>query len=289
MELHAGNTRSALVREERQCCSPRMAFDHDAPRPAGSVLLLRNGDKGIEVFMVVRHQESSFGAGALVFPGGRVDSGDHAIAEQPDLCPDPSGLDAAAMSYRVAAIRETFEECGILLARSRGSTDFIEAARLQEIEASQRAPLCQGEISFADVLAVEGLELATDVLVPYAHWITPRHMTKRFDTLFFAALAPAGHVGAHDGTESVDSIWITPGRALAEAEAGHRKLMFPTWLTLQKLGQCGSAEAAIEAARATAPVPVAPELLGTEGGAATFRVPAEAGYGGEVFRMMAPA
>src|ERR1700716_1251102 len=103
------------------------------------------------------------------------------------------------MSSRVAAIRETFEECGILLARSRAAGTLLDAGQLQAIEASQRAPLCQGEITFADVLAVEELVLATDLLVPFAHWITPRHVPKRFDTLFFAVLAPADQVSMHDG------------------------------------------------------------------------------------------
>jgi 8-oxo-dGTP pyrophosphatase MutT (NUDIX family) len=270
-----------------------MALDHDAPRPASTVLLLRNGEEGLEVFMVVRHQEIAFGSGALVFPGGRVDSGDHAIAEQPDLCPDASGsgvsgLDAAAMSYRVAAIRETFEECGILLARPRGSAVLLDAARLQAIEASQRAPLCQGEITFADVLAVEELELATDVLTPFAHWITPHHVKKRFDTLFFAAPAPLGQAGAHEGSESVDSAWITPGRALSDAEKGRRKLLFPTRLNLLKLSRSATAEAAIEAARVTPPVTVTPEVVGMEDGVPTLRIPAAAGYGGELFRMTTP-
>jgi 8-oxo-dGTP pyrophosphatase MutT (NUDIX family) len=265
-----------------------MALDHDAPRPAATVLLLRNGADGLEVFMVERHQDIVFGSGALVFPGGRVDSGDHLIAEQPDLCPDTSGLDAAAMSFRVAAIRETFEECGILLARPRGSQALVAADRLQAIEASQRAPLCQGEITFADVLMVEQLVLATDLLVPFARWITPAPVPKRFDTLFFLASAPEEQVGAHDGGESVDSAWLSPSRAVAEADAGNRKLMFPTRLNLTKLGAHRTAEAAIEDARTRPVVTVLPELVATENGRRTLRIPAEAGYGGEVFTITTP-
>jgi 8-oxo-dGTP pyrophosphatase MutT (NUDIX family) len=265
-----------------------MALNHDAPRPSATLLLLRDGEEGLEVFMAVRHQEIAFGPGALVFPGGRVDAGDHAIAEQPDLCPDTSGLDAAAMSYRVAAIRETFEEGGMLLARRCGSSALLDAAQLQAIEASQRAPLCQGEITFADVLAVEGLELATDLLIPFAHWITPRHVPKRFDTLFFAALAPLDQAGVHDGGELISSVWIGPGRALAEAEAGRFKLLFPTQLNLVKLSQSRRAQEALEAARAAPIVSVIPEMIGVENGFPTLRIPAEAGYGGEVFRLMTP-
>ena len=118
-----------------------MALNHVAPRPAATVLLLRDGADALEVFMVVRHHEIDFASGALVFPGGRVDTGDHVIAERPDLCPGPEGIDAMAMALRVAAIRETFEECGILLARPRGSERLIPAERLRDIEAAQRTPL----------------------------------------------------------------------------------------------------------------------------------------------------
>src|SRR4051794_2416593 len=121
--------RRALARDTGQCCCWLMALNHDAPRPSATLLLLRDAEEGLEVFMAVRHQEIAFGPGALVFPGGRVDAGDHAIAEQPDLCPDASGLDAAAMSYRVAAIRETFEEGGMLLARQRGSSALLDAGQ----------------------------------------------------------------------------------------------------------------------------------------------------------------
>jgi 8-oxo-dGTP pyrophosphatase MutT (NUDIX family) len=265
-----------------------MALDHDAPRPASTVLLLRDGVDGLEVLMVTRHQDMVFGSGAFVFPGGRVDTGDHAIAEQPDLCPDRSGLDAAAMSFRVAAIRETFEECGILLARSRSSGSLLDGGALQAIEASQRAPLCQGEITFADVLAVEELVLATDLLVPFAHWITPIHVPKRFDTLFFAILAPADQLAMHDGAEATGSAWVRPSQVLAETEAGRRKLLFPTQLNLLKLSQYQSAEHALEEARRAPVVTVQPELVGTEGDTRVLRIPLEAGYGGEIFRVAAP-
>src|SRR5690348_118163 len=90
-------------------------------RPAATILLLRDGPAGIEVFMVVRHHAIDFASGALVFPGGRVEETDHALAAQPLDWPNPDGLDANAMAFRIAAIRETFEECGVLLARPRGS------------------------------------------------------------------------------------------------------------------------------------------------------------------------
>jgi 8-oxo-dGTP pyrophosphatase MutT (NUDIX family) len=265
-----------------------MAAGHVAPRPAATVMLLRDGAAALEVFMVVRHDAIEFASGALVFPGGRVDTGDHEIAEVPELCPAPEGLDAMAMALRVAAIRETFEECGILLARPRGQEALIAAERLREIEASLRAPLCAGEVRFEDVLRSEALVLATDLLVPFAHWITPAHMPKRFDTQFFLAAAPPDQLGAHDGTESVDSVWISPADAMAGVESGRFKMVFPTHMNLRKLGRHGRVAEALAAARGSRVVTVQPEALRAEDGVRRLRIPAEADYGGEVFTVTLP-
>src|SRR4051812_40989620 len=157
-------------------------------RPASTILLLREGGTDpIEVFMMVRHHEIEFASGALVFPGGSVDAGDQGIADSPALY---TGGDAATLNFRIAAIRETFEESGILLARSRGSDHLIDAASAGEIAACHRAPLCAGETAFDRILVQHDLVLALDLLVPYAHWITPEKMPKRFDTWFFLAAAP---------------------------------------------------------------------------------------------------
>jgi len=265
-----------------------VALNHVAPRPAATVLLLRDGADALEVFMVVRHHEIDFASGALVFPGGRVDTGDHVIAERPDLCPGPEGIDAMAMALRVAAIRETFEECGILLARPRGSDRLIPAERLRDVEAAQRAPLCQGEISFADILATEDLVLATDLLVPFAHWITPANQAKRYDTHFFLVVAPEDQVGVHDGSEAVDSVWISTEQALAGVASGRFKMVFPTHMNLTKLGRDRTVAAALASARANPVVTVEPVPLKTENGVRQLRIPVEAGYGGDVFTVNLP-
>lgn len=238
-------------------------------RPAATIVLLREAADGMEVFMVVRHHEIDFASGALVFPGGRVDPGDHDIAAGP-RSPTP-GADGLAL--RVAAIREAYEECGVLLARPRGTTELIGASRLCAV-----AP--NGD--FAAVLEAEDLVLGTELLVPFAHWITPPAMPKRFDTHFFLAPAPADQLAVHDGSESVDSVWITPNRALAEAADGRWKLVFPTRLNLQKLSRWSSSGAAIEAARTTPVVTVMPETTRTRTGR-IMRIPEAAGYGGSVF------
>src|SRR5438270_14016876 len=121
--------------------------DTVAPRPASTILLLRDSAETsgeIEVFMMVRHYEIDFNSGALVFPGGSVDKGDQEIIARPELYSDGEGLDASALSFRIAAIRETFEESGILLARPHGSDALIDAKRAGEIEAAHRAGLCDG-------------------------------------------------------------------------------------------------------------------------------------------------
>jgi 8-oxo-dGTP pyrophosphatase MutT (NUDIX family) len=257
-----------------------------SPRPASTILLLRDDadQREIEVFMMVRHYEIDFNSGALVFPGGSVDKGDLEIIERSELYSGGEGLDTASLSFRIAAIRETFEESGILLARPRGSKALVEAGRAREIEAIHRAALCEGKTSFLNVLADNGLWLALDELVPYAHWITPEGMPKRFDTWFFLAAAPPDQLGAHDGRESTDSIWVSPREALAGGETGRFKLPFPTTRNLIKLGKQPSVKAALDEARGKEVVTVMPVMTKLNGGR-QLRIPPEAGYDGELFEV----
>jgi 8-oxo-dGTP pyrophosphatase MutT (NUDIX family) len=256
-------------------------------RPASTVLLLRDGavtEGEIEVFMMVRHYEIDFSSGALVFPGGSVDKGDQEIIANPALYSGGEGLDAASLSFRIAAIRETFEESGILLARVGGSGTLVDARRAGEIGAAHRAALCEGKTTFSEILAGNGLLLALDELVPYAHWITPEGMPKRFDTWFFLAAAPPEQAGAHDGRESTDSIWLSPREALAGGESGRFKLPFPTTRTLIKLGKQRSVRAALDDGRGRPVVAVTPVMTKLNGGR-QLRIPLEAGYDGEVFEV----
>jgi 8-oxo-dGTP pyrophosphatase MutT (NUDIX family) len=242
-----------------------------------------DGPEGIEVFMVVRHHAIDFAAGALVFPGGRVEEADHALAAQPENCPNPDGLDAAAMAFRIAAIRETFEECGVLLARPRDSSRLIDAPTLQRLDAQHRAALNAGSIGFDTVLEAEGLLPAPDLLVHFAHWITPVNQPKRYDTHFFLAEAPPEQLAVHDGQEAVESIWITPQRALADTEAGHYKLVFATAKNLEKLARWRTVKQAMDAARAARVVTVQPKGTKLEGNKRLLRIPPEADYGGSEF------
>jgi 8-oxo-dGTP pyrophosphatase MutT (NUDIX family) len=271
------------------------------PRPASTILLLRDGAGGrgpndksrgaddksrgeIEVFMMVRHYEIDFNSGALVFPGGSVDKGDQQIIARPELYSGGEGLDAVALSFRIAAIRETFEESGILLARPRGSKSLVDAKRAAQIEASSRAALSEGKTSFLKVLTDNEMALALDELMPYAHWITPEGMPKRFDTWFFLAAAPPEQVGAHDGKESTDSIWLSPREALAGGDSGRFKLPFPTTRNLIKLGKQPNVKAALDESRGSAIVTVMPVMTKLNGGR-QLRIPPEAGYDGELFEV----
>ncbi|MGJ5181583.1 NUDIX hydrolase [Bradyrhizobium oligotrophicum] len=263
--------------------------DAAAVRPASTVLLLRDSAAAheIEVFMMVRHHQIEFNSGALVFPGGSVDKGDREIAGMPELYSGGDGVEAEALGFRIAGIRETFEESGILLARPRSSDAMIDVAAAREIEAAHRLALCEGKASFLEVLETHGLVLALDALVPYAHWITPEGMPKRFDTWFFLAAAPPDQLGAHDGRESTDSVWVSPHEALAGGEDGRFKLPFPTTRNLIRLGKQTAVSEALAAARDMAIVTVMPVMTKTADGGRQLRIPREAGYDGEVFEFSA--
>ena len=246
-----------------------------AAKPAATLLLLREGAQGLEVFMVVRHHEIDFASGALVFPGGKIAPGDR----EPLARERTSGLEDLSeeqAALRIAALREAFEECALLLARERGSRALIGPERLERLD-HYRSPLDRGELGIGDMLRAENLELACESLVHFAHWVTPTMMPKRFDTHFFLASPPARQLARHDGHELVDSVWIRPADALAQAEAGQRTVIAPTRLNLQRLGYSDSVAEAVAAARAQPVVRVLPELVATEQGP-RLRIPREAGY-----------
>ena len=248
------------------------------PRLAATVLLVRDGADGLEVFMVVRHRQIEFASGALVFPGGSVDPDDLALASQLDRSGVPFAADDGLCALRIAAVRETFEECGVLLARPRGSRELVEGARVPQL--AGKAPA----LSFAELMDSEGLEPAIDLLTPFAHWITPPILPKRFDTHFFIACAPADQLAAHDGSESVDSAWLNPARALIEVEAGRYTMLFPTRLNLEMLGRENDAASALAAARARKIVTVLPDAKKRDDGKGfTLSIPPDAGYGAATF------
>ena len=146
--------------------------------------------------------------------------------------------------------------------------------------------MCEGETTFRKVLTDSGILLALDELVPYAHWITPEGVPKRFDTWFFLAAAPPEQAGAHDGKESTDSIWLSPREALAGGESGRFKLPFPTTRNLIRLGKQPGVGAALDDASGRPIVTVMPVVTRVNGGR-QLRIPPEAGYDGELFEINA--
>ena len=245
--------------------------------PSATLLLVRDAPGGLEVFMVKRNHAIDFMPGAMVFPGGKVDPADSDPAltaswhRGEDRFPE-------TLAARVAAIRESFEECGILLARERGSDALLDEARARSIDARHRAALCRGERDLAAIVAEEDLELAGDLPTHFAHWITPEMMPKRFDTHFFLVETPAGQSAVHDGGESVDSVWITPQRAIAEEAAARLSIIFPTLMQLRKLARHARVADALAASRAEPVVTVLPHI--EEGGEGpVLHIPIDAGYG----------
>ena len=192
------------------------------PRLAATAVILRDGAEGIEAFMVVRHRAIEFASGALVFPGGKVDAQD-ADPAWAELA--PARFPAEQRALRVAAAREAFEEAGLVLARRRGSPTLLTAEDALRLE-RYRSPLIRGETTFFALLRSEGLTLASELMIPFAHWITPEGLPKRFDTHFFLVAAPVGQLGAHDGSESVEGLWIAPAARAQRRRCGQADLGF---------------------------------------------------------------
>lgn len=260
------------------------------PRPATTVLLLRPSRRGDassppEVFMVVRHQQIDAFSGALVFPGGKLEDAD-GDARLRARSTGAAALGDEELKFRIAGIREAFEECGILLAHKRGSSALVTAAELAPIEQRWRDRLARDEASIVDLVEAEDLELATELMTPYAHWITPVFAPRRFDTWFFVAEAPAEQDALHDGSESVDSVWIGAQAAIDEAEAGRRTLVHATLKNLELLSEADTIGEAIAQARTRRIVTVQPWVESRDG-KRYMHLPPDAGYR-NVVREMPP-
>ena len=242
------------------------------PVPAATILLIRDGESGLEVFMVVRHHQIDFASGALVFPGGKVDPQDTNKGWQAYL-PKYTGDDRDILS--IAAIRESFEECGVLLARDANS-NLVNRRMLANL-AGERDQLNAKQISFISLFEKHALTLASDLLIHFAHWITPPMMPKRFDTHFYLAPAPGDHILEHDGHESVDSVWISPARAIEEAHDGKRTVIFPTLRNLEKLAQFETVQQALSETGKETIVAITPWVEKRENGN-YLCIPENAGY-----------
>lgn len=242
----------------------------DTPRPAASVVLLRDGADGLEVLLLRRHSNSNVLGGLYVFPGGKLDRTDcdpawaatldlpvaelHQRLAEPDVAPEQ------AMGLYLAALREMFEEAGVLMvepspgaAPTALATDALSAAVAARVAAG--APLAQA-------LADLGLRWTTRAVRPWSRWITPRNPpvgTPRFDTRFFLAALPAGQSAQHDDHEAVDSVWLTPREALRRHWARELDLIPPQLMGLAQLARHGSVASAWAEAEALRPPCILPE------------------------------
>jgi glyoxylase-like metal-dependent hydrolase (beta-lactamase superfamily II)/8-oxo-dGTP pyrophosphatase MutT (NUDIX family) len=246
-------------------------------RPAATLLLLRDGTGGPEAFLLQRTHSAAFLGGAHVFPGGAVDKAD----SDPQLLARVTGvtdaqasarlgLVAGGLAYWVAAIRECFEEAGILLAEQEDGSP-LEGERVQEL-ARYRAPLNAGQVVFHEFLERERLVLRAGALAYFGHWITAPGRARRFDARFFLAIAPPDQPGAHDGTELIDSVWLRPAEALEREAGGAMQLVFATKNTLADLQRFTRAQDAFEHAREVeVETNRACWALGPDGAAALFR------------------
>jgi 8-oxo-dGTP pyrophosphatase MutT (NUDIX family) len=251
------------------------------PRPATTVLLLRPSKKGdagspLEVFMVVRHHAIDSFSGALVFPGGKLEDSD-GDARLKARCGGADKISAEELKFRVAGVREAFEECGVLLARKPGQRSVIAAADLKAIEQKWRGKLVKNEATMLDLVEAEDLEIATDLMTPYAHWITPTFVPKRFDTWFYLAEAPEDQLALHDGSESTDSVWIGAQEAIDEAKAGKRTLVHATTKNLELLAEGETVTGALSQASERKIVTVLPWVEQRDG-KKFLHIPEGAGY-----------
>lgn len=234
-------------------------------KDAATLLLLRDApEQGVEIFMVRRNQRTAFGPGDYVFPGGALDDAD----TSPELYRRCRGLDDARASARlgvqenglsawIAAIRECFEEAGVLLAVDAQGN----ALRPDEALYSERIALHARKTILADVCAAYDLRLAVDKLHYYGHWITPLGPPRRYSTRFFAVAAPPDQTAAHDGVETVAGEWVSPDDALQRHKQGGFPMILPTLSQLRFFRRYSNAAAALAAVAAIRDVPtVAPYL-----------------------------
>ena len=244
--------------------------------PASTVLVIRDGIDDIEVFMVVRHHQIDFASGALVFPGGKVDENDL----NPKLRKytfSSNEINDQELSYRIAGIRECYEEADVLFAYEENDSEIISNERLAKL-IKWREKFNNKEGSMYDFAVEENIKFNLDNLIPFAHWITPQMMPKRFDTYFYIAEAPKDHLGSHDGKESVDSIWITPKQALDDCYSKKRTIIFPTRMNLEKLSRFKTVKEALEKIKKETIITVEPKIE-KNNDEVFLTIPENAGYG----------
>ncbi|OZB12286.1 MAG: MBL fold metallo-hydrolase [Marinobacter sp. 34-60-7] len=223
-------------------------------RPAATLVLTRDTADGIEVLLLQRTWEAVFLPGYYVFPGGAVDANEtlaqeHIRGVSDSVISQTMSLDEGGADYMLAAVRECFEEAGVLLAVDAAG-DWV---RPDHAVHGDRQAVFANEVTLAEVCARHGLSIPLDRLAYLGHWVTPPGPPRRFDTRFFVAVAPDGQQAHHDGEETIDHVWVSPAQALEEHRAGKRLLGLPTIRTLRVLSDFDTTEALMRYAHANPP------------------------------------
>jgi recombination protein RecT len=224
-----------MVRLTQQLHPPR---EPAAVLPAATVLLLRDTPEGLEVLMTRRSAGASFAPGAYVFPGGRIEEADAVAQAVATRRPTQGDLQ---LTQSVAAVRECFEELGVLLARHADGRP-VDPAVVTAMDRSTTSA-----VALAEQCAAHGLLLATDQVYALAHWITDRDLPKRFDVPFLVARMPEGQTPTADESEQFEPCWVRPADALARHQAGGFFMIFPTLRTLERLAAYATVDAVLEA------------------------------------------
>jgi len=271
-----------------------MAMTEDPPaRDAATIMLVRDSPAGsLEVCMVRRHLDSDFVGGAYVFPGGKVDEEDRGDAATASCIGRSDveastllGVERGGLAFWVAALRECFEEAGVLFCYAQGAVagdplvDATDPDVRKRLVAMRAGLLAAGrDADFLAACVTEGFCLAVDRVHYFSHWITPEGAPKRYDTRFFVAALPPGQVPVHDDYETTDTVWVDPADALARAAAGDFDLIFPTMKNLEAISRFATAQELLDAALAIEQVPtVLPRVVVDDRG---FRIllPGDDGY-----------
>jgi 8-oxo-dGTP pyrophosphatase MutT (NUDIX family) len=264
-------------------------FDpHAVPvRNAATVMLVRDTAQGLEVFMLRRTLKAVFVGGFYVFPGGAVDaadSGPEVDAISPHLDDAEAsaalGIETGGLAYWVAAIRECFEEAGVLLAAQHdGQLVRFDDPTAAERFTQARHAVHDGNLRMVDLCASEGLYLDTGDIQYVSHWITPVGEPRRFDTRFFVARAPEAQEPLHDDNETIASLWVNPADALARADAGELAMIVPTRRNLEFLvPHATAADVLAAASRVGRPPAIQPRIVTEADGSISVLLPGEPGY-----------
>lgn len=257
-----------------------------SPRPAATVITLRDAPDGYEILMLRRNLNSDFVGGAYVFPGGSVDTTDAgasgerlALGRTDATASQRLGLERGGLAYYVACLRELFEEAGLLLACNREGVPvhFNDDETVQRMARSRRE-VNDGSLGFVAMMEREGLLLDLRGLEYIAHWITPAGPPRRFDTRFFVALAPEGQVATHDAGETVADQWVRPKDALDARNRGELDMILPTVRNLEAIADFTTPLEVLEYARSLTDIACVEPRIVTKGDVVSILMPGDEGY-----------